>query len=45
MLKLLFTLSLYLIGFGSICYYFDWKLALAILVLQWAQNLENNSIK
>lgn len=45
MLKDLFTVFLYLSGFGSICYYFDWKLALAILILQWAQNRENSLIK
>ena len=41
MLKVLFTLFLFITGYGAICYYSDWKLALAIFILQWAQNLEN----
>lgn len=41
MLKNFFILFLQIVGYAAICYYFDWKLALAIFLLQWAQNIGN----
>lgn len=37
----LFMIALFLIGYGLLIW-IDWRLAVAVFVLQWAQNADNS---